>query len=574
MLGRHAFPPIGDLPYLLTLPGHGFFWFRLAADAAPPDWHIDRAPAEDLPVLVLFDGWNSLFRQRVVPWRIGLADRTRAMLEDELLPRYLRRQRWFDGEDAITRVHIVDHALLGQGAQQWLLALMDGEAAAPAPPRWFLPLAIAFEDHDEERLRALAPVAVSRVRQQAAVGVLADAMADEAFCRALVEAVGSARTLAGERGRVRFQPGASFAALAGDAPAGGWPLLRLGTGTNSITLLGERLMLKAYRRLHPGVCPELEMARHLGDTLGFPHVVPLAGSVEYQREDGEPVVLALLQAQVAHQGDAWNFVVDQLTRLLEAHLAGTLTIDEALAPIAERITVMARRVAELHAALACRTGDAAFDPEPVGAADFDQWLHVAGGRLREALDCARARGVAPDAGIVAAFDEAAVRARGVPLAALRKTRVHGSLHLSEVLVVQDDFVLIDFEGDADVPAAERRAKHCALRDVAALRCAFDEAQHAALASMAQLASERDRLTAAARQWAAAMRAAFWRAYADAAVGAGLYPDVATLDALRPLLALFELDRAALVLRQAVEHRSEAVAQRLAALVDAAARHGD
>ncbi|HMM85157.1 maltose alpha-D-glucosyltransferase [Azohydromonas sp.] len=574
MLGRHAFPPIGDLPYLLTLPGHGFFWFRLAADAAPPDWHVDRAPAEDLPVLVLFDGWNSLFRQRVVPWRIGLADKLRAQLEDELLPRYLRRQRWFDGHGDIARVRVVDHALLEGGAGQWLLALMDGEAGPTAPPRWFLPLAIAFEDHDEERLRALAPVAVSRVRQQAAVGVLADAMGDEAFCRALVDAVGGARSLAAEHGSVRFTPGASFAALVGQAPPQAWSLLRLGTGTNSITLLGERLMLKAYRRLQPGVCPELEMARHLGDAVGFPHVVPLAGSVEYQRDGGEPVVLALLQAQVAHQGDAWGFVVEQLTRLLEAHLAGTLTVDEALAPIAERITVLARRVAELHAALARPTGDPAFEPEPVDAVDLEQWLQAAREQLQRTLVGAEARGIALDPGVAASLSEAIERARGTPLAALRRTRVHGSLHLSEVLVVQDDFVLIDFEGDASVPVAERRAKHSALRDVAALRCAFDEAQHAALASMAQLAGERERLTAAARQWAAAVRSAFWRAYADAAVGAGLYPDAAALDALRALLAVFEIERALRMLRHALEHRPDAIAQRLAALADAAATRGD
>ena len=56
-----SFPPIGELPYLLTLPGHGFYWFRLATDAPPPGWHEERLPTRELPMLVLADGWRTLF---------------------------------------------------------------------------------------------------------------------------------------------------------------------------------------------------------------------------------------------------------------------------------------------------------------------------------------------------------------------------------------------------------------------------------------------------------------------------------------------------------------------------------
>jgi maltose alpha-D-glucosyltransferase/alpha-amylase len=75
LMGRTAFPPIGDLPYLLTLIGHGFLWFRLATGAEMPAWHEERTARDELPVLILFDGWASLFRERVVPWRISLAEK-------------------------------------------------------------------------------------------------------------------------------------------------------------------------------------------------------------------------------------------------------------------------------------------------------------------------------------------------------------------------------------------------------------------------------------------------------------------------------------------------------------------
>src|SRR5262249_56264879 len=73
LIGGTPFPPVGDLPYLLTLHGYGFYWFQLSRLEQPPAWHDERLPREDLPVLVLFDGWNSFFPERVPKWRAGAA---------------------------------------------------------------------------------------------------------------------------------------------------------------------------------------------------------------------------------------------------------------------------------------------------------------------------------------------------------------------------------------------------------------------------------------------------------------------------------------------------------------------
>src|ERR1700741_3366324 len=86
LLGRAAFPPIGELPYLLTLPGYAFYWFRLSREAEAPPWHDERAAREDLPVLVLIAGWSSFFPERVAPWRANLAGAPRAQLEGRVLP--------------------------------------------------------------------------------------------------------------------------------------------------------------------------------------------------------------------------------------------------------------------------------------------------------------------------------------------------------------------------------------------------------------------------------------------------------------------------------------------------------
>src|SRR5437899_1052488 len=175
-MGRTAFPPIGDLPYLLTLAGHGFLWFRLAAGEDVPAWHEERLARDELPTLVLFDGWASLFRDRVVPWRIGMAEKVMAQLEREALPPFVAGRRWYAAKgEPVRRVILVDHLEWKQREVSWLVSLARVESGNGEAQTYFLPLTLAWEDQDEERMRALASLTVAKVRQQSRIGVLADA---------------------------------------------------------------------------------------------------------------------------------------------------------------------------------------------------------------------------------------------------------------------------------------------------------------------------------------------------------------------------------------------------------------
>jgi len=580
MMGRNPFPPIGDLPYLLTLPGHEFFWFRLALDAEPPRWHTERLALDDLPVLVLFDGWNSFFRQRVVPWRIALAEKTRATLERQTLPRFVQRQRWYAAKSSLPgRVHVAEHAMLGGGGGEWLVALVDVEGP-PEPMRYFLPLAIAFEDGEEERMRALGPVAVSKIRQQAHMGVLADAMGDVPFCRALVEFIGRGGQLKTEGGVLRGTPGTRFAERAGEALRGELPLQRLTTSSNSISLLGERLFLKAYRLLHSGVGVEVEMGRHLTDVAHYDGCVPVLGSLDWVARDGSVTTLALLQTQVANQGDAWGYFVDQLTRLLEseersapAPAAGELP--ESLRAVAHRIEVLARRVAELHLALGRRSGHADFEPEPVNAADVHGWVE----RVVAELDTTMAQLQRHVEGAgTAAHPLAApvLRSQGVlreraqralqAAASGWKTRIHGDLHLQQVLVCQDDFLIIDFEGEPSRPMPQRRLRQSALRDVAGMLRSFDYVREAAVQSVGAGDAVRARH---ALRWERLAREAFLATYRATVVAGGLYRD-ADFESALPLLDLFEIEKALYELRYELGNRPDWVGVPLAGLAAFAA----
>jgi len=555
MGGDIAFPPIGELPYLMTLSGYGFFWFRLAVDVAAPEWHTHRLPVQDLAVLVLFDGWNSLFRDRVVPWRIAMANKTLAQFEGELLPGYLARQRWFAGNEPPARVSIAEHGVLAHGGREWLLTLLDTRGdgrsegrGAQESKRWFAPFALGWEDGEDERLRQLAPAALAKVRMQARVGVVADALADETFCHALVQGIGAGRDLRLAQGVLRLQATRGFAAIAGGETDAQAPLHALPQGHNSTVQIGERLFLKVLRQVQPGINAEIEIGRFLHDVAHYEYAAPLAGSVEHVAADGTRSTLALLQAYVPNQGNAWNLAVEQLARHLDRVApagaeAGVGAVDGGFLVGAK---LLAQRTADLHAALARRSGDAAFDPEPITTADLQGWAAQvrasAAATLALLRESAALASQAPLAERAApAIERIVARAAALP-AGGSKSRIHGGYRLQELLLVHNDFVIVDFEGDPTRAPAERRAKQSPLRDVAGMLRSFELACQTALQIGAHADAELGRRAALARAWNQAVREAFLQAYAAAAVERGLQADAGSFAAQQPLLQLFELER--------------------------------
>ncbi|WP_291991659.1 maltose alpha-D-glucosyltransferase [Candidatus Accumulibacter sp. ACC003] len=564
MTGRNAFPPLGELPYMLTLPGHAFYWFRLSTDTAAPEWYEQRLAPDTLPVLVLFDGWASLFRDHVVPWRIGMAEKLRAQFERELAPPYVQRQRWFAAKgERIERVQIVEHARLEADQRTWLLALAD--VLGPRQTgRYFLPLALAWDDGEEERIRNIAPGALAKVRQQAAVGLMGDAMADDAFCHAIVDAIGASRVVKAGAGQLRFVPTRSFADLARAKPGELSPVKLLGLSSNSVAVLGSKLFLKAYRRIREGINPELEVGRFLTDVVKFPHCVPVAGHLEYVDQAGAVSTLALLQACVDNQGDAWTFAVDALVRYLEA--AGAAPGEAALPDgFVALVRTLAVRTAQLHAALAQRTGDDAFDPEPVLASDIPLWvkqvhddalatideLAAQAERLPQSLQPLAAAVVA---GLPRLLERLEACAQQSPQGL--KTRYHGDYHLGQVLLVNNDFVIIDFEGEPARSLPERRHKHSALRDVAGMLRSFDYARHTALQQATQHEGDVDQLAPVAAAWLHEARAAFLDSYCGEAIGAGLYASGEAFAAQQQLIELFELEKALYELRYELANRPD------------------
>ncbi|MGK7860873.1 maltose alpha-D-glucosyltransferase [Falsiroseomonas sp. E2-1-a4] len=527
MLGRTPFPPIGDLTYLLTLPPYGFFWFMLAEQAALPDWHTP--PPQVMPELVTF-----VLREGL---RTAFGDADRKTFEQQVLPAYLPLRRWFHGKGTkLTEAKVLEAVPMKTSEGEMIL--LEVAASPGSSDRYFLPLAVVFED--QERLSALTvQLALARARRVRRVGLVTDAIARDGFVRAMVSNLAAGAVLPANKGEIRFRPSAKLGTMELDLEA---EVTRFGGEQSNSTVMMGDVVLKVVRRTFEGLHPEAEMGRYLTGPGGFDGTPAFLGDVVHVAPDGTERMLAVAQSFVRNQGDAWVWTLGQLNRMLDdavvqdgmgedaAHGAERDEPIEALAPF---LTTLGRRVAEMHLALARETDDPAFAPEPMQAADITGWTKMAVKETEAALDqLSRRIGDLPadtalPANTLLQSRDAlikAIRALERPMQGGFRTRIHGDLHLGQVLVAAGDAVIVDFEGEPLRPLEERRAKGPPARDVAGILRSLDYAAEAALRGLApQPPGAPDVREAMVERWRVGAREAFMAAYAEAIGEAPAWP---------------------------------------------------
>jgi maltose alpha-D-glucosyltransferase/alpha-amylase len=476
MVGGAVFPPIGQLHYLLTLPPYGFLWFLLAASAQLPAWHV--APPEALPEFATIVVRNGLFEALQPPGR--------SIIENEALPAYLPKRRWFAAKDERLEDVRIAYAVPLPHAGDVVLA----EVAAELPERsehYVLPLAVAWED---ETVGALPQqLALARVRRGRRVGMLTDAFAVDALALGVLAQLRDGGTLPlGNGATLHFVASPRLAEITlPEAPE----IRRLSAEqSNSSLIIGDAVMLKMIRRPGEGTNPEVEMTRVL-TARGFANSAPLLGEVTRVDADGTSYTLMLAQGFVRNQGDGWTFTQDFLARAVE-EVAVTgepaLGDHDVFASYMGFAGTIGRRLGELHATLAEPTDDPDFAPHDADAATLHAWGEAALAQLDAALRVLRGVDSWPDPSAHGMAEELLSRREALRAAVARLaapggdalcTRVHGDFHLGQVLVVQGDAFIIDFEGEPARPPAERRRKSSPMRDVAGLVRSFDYAVAAA-----------------------------------------------------------------------------------------------
>jgi maltose alpha-D-glucosyltransferase/alpha-amylase len=526
MLGRSAFPPIGDLPYLLTLPAYGFYWFVLAREAELPGWHEPiPEPMPDLITLVLSSGWDGLKRGRAA------ADFSR-----DVLPTYLAHQRWFAAKDTpITAARLGDMSRLWlDDSKAYLAAIVEVDLEGGEHQRYFVPLTADWDEAATSTHAPLLPYTLAKVRRGPHVGALVDATVMPDFARALIDAVRGSADLGSTTGMLRCRPSSAFDfEIPRDVE-----VRRMGVEQSNTSIkVGDYMIVKIYRRLVDGVHPELEIGRFLTEVAHYGNTPATYGSIELIAEDGTPTALVALQQFIRNQGDGWRYTLEYLERNLEEQRLGIggeeITVEGRHAVYCQRAATLGLRTAELHRAFALETGDPVFDPEPMTDADMASLRGDVEFQAERAFSGLR-RSIGRLEGEPRASAEKLLlrerecldiitRLADMPPPAA-KTRHHGDFHLGQVLLERDDFILVDFEGEPARTLEERRIKKTPMRDVAGMIRSFDYASWVAVKTLArENPGARDDLAEHARAWRELAVGAFRSAYVDAMAGCVSYP---------------------------------------------------
>ncbi len=543
MIGRAAFPPVGQLPYLLTLPPYGFYWFLLSKAAEAPDWSTTAPPSEvEQHTFVLRDGL------------IGVTEgENRDVLEGEVLPDYVAERRWFGAKDETMQSVRIASAVPMPDVEDLVLAELevttDGSTGT-----YTLPLGISWEG---EPSGPFAPnLALARVRRGRHVGLLTDGFAVPEFARAVVDALRTGRQIETGKGVIEYLRSEEI-----DLPDRLEPQWIAAEQSNSTLILSQRLVMKLLRRIQPGIHPEAEMTRYLRES-GFGSVPPLLGEVVRRDKDGTPHTLMIVQGFIYNQGDGWKWTLEMLSRLASETDRGATDFGN-YESFAE---TLGGRLAQMHRLLAQPTDNPDFAPGTVDEQDAQALAERVRGEVEGALDYlarahkAEARQLLDRRDrIMRGIGKLAEQAVGTA-----RTRVHGDLHLGQVLVAGSEVMIIDFEGEPTRPLDQRRAKDLPLRDVAGVLRSFDyaaavaaaETSPAPEASQGQAGDMFERFREAANE-------AFLRGYADVA---GNEPG--------PLLDLFLIEKAAYEVRYEAANRPDWVPVPLEGLSRIAARLDD
>jgi maltose alpha-D-glucosyltransferase/alpha-amylase len=549
LLGRTNFPPIGDRPYNITLAPYGFFWFRLCEPAGSPSEAPRIAP--EFETLVVTSGWDSL-----------LQGRGRRILEHDVLPTYLSGRRWFAERGHRAPSTTLSSAIpLAAGDPGISLAVIEAKGERDTS-NYLLPLTIRWNRIDRGQQT---PNTLAAVRRGPNEGMLLDVTTDAAFISLLLDKVHKAETIETPEGRrLEFRPTERFSNAA--AP----PVENVRAveteQTNTTALVGSNYVVKLFRRLEPGVNPELEVGRFLTDTAGFANTPPLLGTVELV--DGETrSAVAVVHGFVENQGDAWSvtnayldrFVDEQ--RLLSAE-APVESVEEAAYLRWMRQT--GQRLAEMQSALASRDDVAAFAPEPITPDDIRGWSEQLLRRAEHVFDqlTHRQADLKPsDRAVVdqllALLPSLPMKLRAMLPAAIDalKIRHHGDLHLGQMLIVKDDIFIIDFEGEPRRTLEERRRRTPAARDLAGLIRSIDYSVVAALGRALKTTSdEHGKIAHALQGWREHATAALLTSYREFLGDTRLWP--ADPPATDRLLDFFLLEKAFYEIEYELAHRPD------------------
>lgn len=388
-----------------------------------------------------------------------------------------------------------------------------------------------------------------------------DALEDPEFLRGLADAwmTGAAFERGGTRWIVESDAKTPLV-----VPANGSITLSPAEQTNSSVIMNREAILKLYRKLEPGIHPDVEVTRFLTIDRQFVHVPVLLGTIRFEDKDGVTIA-GMLQEYVQGAMDGWTYALERLAEYTKAHLD-----DETKQPFDEDMEQLGQITRALHEHLASGDAGGDFDLRAATREDVRSWErstaelvdNVCRSIGRALADNRIPAWIVPETRAIIRdrqryLDSNAEYVQHVAADAGAVTRTHGDYHLGQVLrSAAGQFLVIDFEGEPTRPLAERRSRSSPLRDVAGMLSSFGYAAAVAAQAVRGRPREKDlKVIQLARTLEYRMSKNFRRGYFSERVGRrGLLPE--SSKNVDRLLALFLLEKGFYEIEYELAHRPD------------------
>ncbi|MBC2846825.1 trehalose synthase [Winogradskyella flava] len=417
----------------------------------------------------------------------------------DVLEDYIIKQRWYGGKASkLKYIELAEYFRLQQHDEVYYGLILEVNFVEAFYQHYFLPIAFV-SDEDFAKDDRILPISIQNQE-----GFIIDAINLEAFRKVVFERILTA--VPNDKTRVRYQKSELFKDCIYESSR----FMGMEQSNTSI-VYNDKYVLKFFRRIYADRNPDYEMSRFLSEKKEYKNTPAYLGSIQIKDSDNTNITIALMQEMVENQGDAWDYMLKELHQVfsnleyknidisglpktedfgrLEIKDVPPEIIDWAGLNLFVKVQTLAKRTAEMHIALGSEFEDTAFTPAHFNG-DYEVWLknrllYQFQNRLNTIENSLhKLDGLALDLANEFLDKKNSIRKQFVNFDWTKlkgeRIRVHGDYHLGQVLVKDDDFYILDFEGEPESTIRDRKVKQPPLKDIAGLFRSFHYAIYATI----------------------------------------------------------------------------------------------
>ncbi len=452
---------------------------------------IKKAPAQSFN---FDDNWEHLLENK---------DFVKTFLSD-VLGDYISKQRWYGGKASTMKyIELSEYFRIQQFGEVYYGLILEVNFVEAFYQHYFLPIAFVTDEDFAHKDRIL-PISIHGNK-----GFIIDATNLEAFRKLVFERILTA--LPKDTTKVQYHKSHLLNNISYESSR----FMGLEQSNTSL-IYNDKYVLKFFRRIYADKNPDYEMSRFLSEKKDFKNTPVYLGSINIVDSDEVNITIGLMQEMVPNEGDAWEYMLKELHKVFcnieykqikidtlpNTELFQRLTIrdippqiiDWAGLNIFTKIKTLAKRTAEMHIALGSEFEETAFTPTHFND-DYTVWLknrmlYQFQNRLNTIENnLNKLEGLALDLANEFLDKKNLIRQRFITFDWTKlkgeRIRVHGDYHLGQVLVKDDDFYILDFEGEPESTIRDRKVKQPPLKDVAGLFRSFHYAIYATILNNAE-----------------------------------------------------------------------------------------